>query len=142
MSGYSTRAPLILVADDEHHIRSVVATKLRAAGYEVLEAADGQEALELAQATPPDAVVTDLQMPLMSGIELCLALRADPGCTNVPAILLTARGYILDEGQLALTNIRHLMGKPFSAREVLARVQELTGGAPAAERPEGLGEAA
>ncbi len=137
----TNKPPLILVADDEHHIRSVVAAKLRGSGFEVIEAADGEEALELARATPPDVVVTDLQMPVMSGLELCLALKALPACADTPALLLTARGYILDDGQIALTNIRRLMSKPFSAREVLAYVQELAGVITPA-REEGLGEAA
>lgn len=132
--------PLILVSDDERHIRAVVASKLRAAGYEVMEAEDGAEALAMATERPPDAVVTDLQMPTMSGLEFCQAMKAEPSCADVPAILLTARGYILSEEELARTNIRAVMGKPFSAREVVERVRALL--EPGGEYREGLGEAA
>ena len=115
----------ILVADDEHHIRTVVAAKLREAGLTVIEARDGEEALRAAQEERPDLVVTDLQMPCMSGLELCLSLKADPRTSAVPALLLTARGYILDPEQMARTNIRRVVGKPFSARSLLATVREL-----------------
>lgn len=115
----------IIVADDETHIRAVVASKLRANGYEVREACDGEEALQLALERTPDLVVSDLQMPCMSGFDLCMALKLEPGTSHVPAILLTARGYILDEQQLTKTNIRLLMSKPFSAKEVLKNVQDL-----------------
>ncbi len=140
---HARTTPLILVADDERHIRAVVASKLRTAGYEVMEAGDGAEAFALATATPPDAVVTDLQMPEMSGIELCMALKAEPSCAQVPCLLLTARGYILNDDQVARTNIRMVMSKPFSAREVIERVASFLGAAPTAETyREGLGEAA
>ncbi|MGD9689887.1 MAG: two-component system response regulator [Phycisphaerales bacterium] len=127
MSSHAKQAWSIIVADDEHHIRTVVASKLRASGFRVREAADGEEALQLALEEVPDAVVTDLQMPMMSGMELAMALKLDPSTAHVPAVLLTARGYVVTDEQLARTNIRHLMSKPFSAREVLARVQDILG---------------
>lgn len=117
----------IVVADDEHHIRAVVASKLRSAGFEVFEARDGAEALELAFAHRPDLLVTDLQMPLMSGLELCLRLKVDQRTAGVPVVMLTARGYILDQSQLDETNIRELMSKPFAAKELLRRVNDLLG---------------
>src|SRR5579872_6650334 len=88
----------ILVADDESHIVNVVSLKLRNAGFEVVTAADGQEALELATASPPDLLITDYHMPRLSGIELCRRLKQDARTCSVPAIMLTARGYHL-EGQ-------------------------------------------
>ena len=117
----------IVVADDEHHIRAVVAAKLRGAGFEVFEARDGAEALELALEHRPDLLVTDLQMPLMSGLELCLRLKVDQRTAGVPVVMLTARGYILDQGQIDETNIRELMSKPFAAKELLRRVHEILG---------------
>lgn len=131
----------ILVADDEHHIRAVVAAKLRSLGYEVIEAHDGEEALHLALEHTPDLVVTDLQMPAMSGLDLCMALKADPTTAHIPAILLTARGYLLGDEQLSRTNVKALMSKPFSTREVMTRVAELLAGNAAAHE-EGLSEAA
>src|SRR5208282_1463309 len=86
----------ILVADDESHILHVVSLKLRNAGFEVLTAADGLEALELAQTERPDLLITDYHMPQLSGLELCQKLKHDPATARIPAIMLTARGYQLE----------------------------------------------
>lgn len=121
------RNKLVLVVDDEHHIRTVVAAKLRASSFGVVEAKDGEEALALAVETLPDAVVTDLNMPVMSGLELCRALRADTRTSTIPAIILTARGYILDDELLSGTSIKRVMSKPFSAKAVVEHVRALLG---------------
>src|SRR4051812_6939287 len=86
----------ILVADDESHILHVVSLKLRNAGYAVLTARDGQEALEIAQAEHPDLLITDYHMPGLSGLELCKKLKRDPATESIPTIMLTARGYHLE----------------------------------------------
>lgn len=129
----NTRGRTILVADDEAHILHVVSLKLRNAGYEVLTAADGEEAFEVACATPPDLVITDLQMPFMTGLEFAARLRAHPPTAHIPALLLTARGHALSQADLANTAIREVLSKPFSPREVLARVEAMLGGAPSAD---------
>src|SRR5665213_1848213 len=95
----------ILVADDESHILNVVSLKLRNAGYRVVTASDGQEALELAVAEKPDLVITDYHMPRLSGIELCRRLKQDAATSSIPAIMLTARGYSLDEKDTAESGI-------------------------------------
>ncbi len=114
-----------LVCDDEAAIRAIVAAKLRTAGFEVLEARDGEEGLHLARTRTPDIVVTDLQMPNLSGLEMCQELHAGGATHAVPAILLTARGHVLEPSQLASTSIRRVVPKPFSARELLAMVQAI-----------------
>ncbi|MBM4017411.1 MAG: response regulator [Planctomycetes bacterium] len=114
----------VLVADDEAPIANVVAMKLRAAGLEVTVAFDGGEAYERALADRPDFMITDLQMPGMSGLELCARLAAELA-GGVPTILLTAKGFELDPSTLAGLPIRRVMTKPFSPRELLATVQEL-----------------
>lgn len=118
----------ILVADDEHHIRAVVVTKLRQQGYDVREAAHGEEALEMILAHPPMLVVTDLQMPVMSGLQLCQALRADPRTADIPVVLVTARGHLLHEEDLGATNVARVISKPFSARELVAVVGAILAG--------------
>lgn len=115
----------ILVVDDEAHIVHVVALKLRNAGYVVVTASDGEEALELALNELPDLVITDLQMPYLSGLQLCEKLRESKELASVPAMMLTARGYSIAEEDLARTNIRTVLSKPFSPREVLERTKEL-----------------
>ena len=117
----------ILVADDEAHILHVVSMKLRNAGYEVFTAVDGEEALELAKAEKPDLVITDFQMPIMTGLELCKALRAIDSLRDIPAVMLTARGFDIGPGEMAAAGITAVLAKPFSPREVLERVTELLG---------------
>jgi two-component system, OmpR family, alkaline phosphatase synthesis response regulator PhoP len=138
----------ILIVDDEAPIRHVVGQRLRSAGYTVIEASDGIEALDIAVTDLPSLIVTDLQMSYMSGIELCKRLKEHDASANIPAILLTARGYVLSADQIAETNIRHVMAKPFSVREVLERIQAILSpteatsesasqaGAPAASEPD------
>ncbi|MBX3403095.1 MAG: response regulator [Phycisphaeraceae bacterium] len=116
----------LVVADDETHIRLVVAEKFRAAGHIVFEARDGEEALDLVREHRPDAIITDLQMPYMSGLELCERLAQDAAAENrtpTPTVLLTARGHILEPEQLLRTGIRRVIGKPFGVRDLLEYVQ-------------------
>ncbi len=115
----------ILVADDETHIVQVLALKFRNAGHEVFEAHDGEEALDLARRMSPDVVVTDYQMPFMNGAELAEALSKDPVLCNVPVMILTARGWGLDETIASIPNIMHVESKPFSPRGVLTMVEQM-----------------
>jgi DNA-binding response OmpR family regulator len=115
----------ILVADDESHILNVVSLKLRNAGFRVITASDGQEALDMAQIEHPDLLITDYHMPLLSGIELCKRLRTDPNTASVRMIMLTARGYNLESQDTAESGIRRMLSKPFSPRELLATVNEV-----------------
>jgi len=115
----------ILVVDDEAHIVQVVALKFRNAGLEVETAGDGDEALALVRRTPFDLVVTDLQMPTMSGIELARAMASDATLARIPVLMLTARGHLLREGEADSANIARVVHKPFSPRGLLADVMEL-----------------
>jgi two-component system, cell cycle response regulator len=80
----------IILIDDSPSARTLIGTRLREQGWEVLDAPDATTGAELAMASPPDAVVTDLWMPGISGLQLCRLLRADPMTANVPVVLLTA----------------------------------------------------
>ena len=115
----------ILVCDDEPHIVHVVAAKLRNAGLEVITAADGQEGLDLAEVHLPDLIFTDYQMPLLSGLEICAKLKASTRTNRIPVVMLTARGFSLTDSDLAKTNIRKVLVKPFSPREILRTAQEI-----------------
>ncbi len=119
--------PLILVVDDETHILHVVSLKLSNAGYDVITAEDGEEALTVAVDRRPDLVITDFQMPFMTGLELCIQLKLNELTRSTPALMLTARGFSLGSEQLDQTNIAGVLSKPFSPREVLEQVQELIG---------------
>jgi CheY-like chemotaxis protein len=117
----------IIVADDEAHILHVVSMKLSNAGYDVQTAEDGEEALELCQADPPDMLITDYQMPYMSGVELCKALRQSESTKDIPAMMLTARGFDVEPAEMIESGISAVLAKPFSPREVLSKVIELVG---------------
>lgn len=127
----------ILVADDESHILNVVSLKLRNAGFNVLTAQDGQEALEIALAEKPDLVITDFQMPLLSGLELSRRLHAEPTTASIPVIMLTARGYHLEAHDTEESGILRMLSKPFSPRHLLATVTEVLGGVPVASATSG-----
>jgi CheY-like chemotaxis protein len=113
----------ILVVDDEPHIVQVVSLKLRNAGYEVLTAGDGEEAFDVARESVPDLIITDFQMPYMTGLDLCRALANDDKTRAIPVIILTARGYALDQADLSVGNIRDVVGKPFSPRAILEQIE-------------------
>lgn len=117
----------ILVIDDEAHILQVLSIKLRNAGYEVTTAVDGEEGLECATRIKPDLVITDFHMPYMTGLELCKALAADKSTAHIPVLMLTARGYALDEQDLAIGNIKDVLSKPFSPRVIVDQIQRIVG---------------
>ena len=112
----------ILIADDETHILNVVSLKLRNAGFEVVTASDGGDALAKAKQVRPALLITDFHMPVMSGVEVCRRLRAEHADWNVPAIMLTARAGEVSEAELAAGGIVEVVSKPFSPRELLATV--------------------
>jgi two-component system, OmpR family, alkaline phosphatase synthesis response regulator PhoP len=115
----------VLVADDETHILHVVSMKLRNAGYNILTARDGREALEVAQQDHPDLIITDYHMPELSGLELCRRLKQEPRTADIPAIMLTARGYCLEPQDMERSGILCMLSKPFSPRQLLATVNDV-----------------
>ena len=114
----------ILVADDEEYIVRVVSFKLESAGYEVVEAIDGADAWSKVRAGDIDLVLTDHQMPLMTGLELAGRIAADPSTRDIPVIMLTARGFRLDAEEIVASRIVELIAKPFSPRGLLDRIRE------------------
>tara|TARA_R110002073_G_scaffold239285_1_gene400563 strand:- start:65072 stop:65467 length:396 start_codon:yes stop_codon:yes gene_type:complete len=117
--------PLILLADDEPHITHIIAHKLKRADMEVIVVEDGEMALKAAIEHKPDAIVTDLQMPYLSGIEFAKQLSQNKECSQIPIILLTARGYAVEDEVKDIPSVRKLLSKPFSAKELLGHIHEL-----------------
>ncbi len=117
----------LLIVDDEACITFMLATRFRELGYEVRTADNGADALELALAISPTAVISDFQMPRMDGLELARRLRANPKTSLVPVVMLTARGHRLSPRELQETGIQHVMPKPFSARELQSIILEVCG---------------
>jgi two-component system, OmpR family, response regulator MtrA len=110
----------ILVADDDSHIRRLIAELLIAEGFKVIMAEDGEEALNLCLAERPDLVVLDIIMPGMDGMEVCRRLRDD---TSAPIIFLTAKDDITDlVSGLAIGGDDYIT-KPFKGAELIARVK-------------------
>jgi two-component system alkaline phosphatase synthesis response regulator PhoP len=114
----------ILVVDDEPHIVEIVRDYLKQAGYRVVTAGDGQTALTLARHERPDLVVLDLMLPGgLDGLDVCRSLRQDPGLAEVPIIMLTARVEETDRLIGLELGADDYVTKPFSPREVVARVR-------------------
>jgi DNA-binding response OmpR family regulator len=123
----------ILLCDDELHILRAAEFKFKRAGYEVICANDGQEGWERIQEQRPDIVVTDCQMPRLSGLGLAERIRQTPETSDLPVIMLSAKGFELPSSELrSQFGIRHLMAKPFSPRELFARVEAVLAGEEAA----------
>lgn len=116
--------PVIIVAEDEPAIRLMLANKLAAAGWHVVTASNGEDALTAARRTKPRLLLTDFQMPLLDGISMARKLHADPVTAGVPVMLLSARGHRLTATDLLETRIEHVLMKPFSTREVVALAEE------------------
>lgn len=140
----------VLVADDSAIQRKLTVLRLRDAGYEVLEAADGQAALELARAERPDAILTDVLMPRLDGFELCREIRADPAIARVPIVLASsvfveredreladragADGFVTREPDLA--SILEALGRALGGGPTATPVRNVAGGAYEALRQE------
>jgi DNA-binding response OmpR family regulator len=125
-------APLVLVADDEEDIRALVAFRLDRAGYDVITAADGEEALTLATTRLPDLVVLDMMMPKANGLEVTRSLRGLDATKDIPVILLTARAQEADVASGFEAGVDDYVKKPFSPRDLQLRVQALLERRPAA----------
>lgn len=117
----------ILLADDEAHLRTLVRTTLDDPQYRILEAADGNAALEVARKEHLDLLILDWMMPGLSGLEVAKALRQDPATTHIPIIMLTAKGQEKDKEQGLTVGTYAYLVKPFSPLELLEKVQEVLG---------------
>lgn len=115
--------PHILVVEDEAAIQRLLAYNLEAAGFDVAQAYDGEEALTLLAEREPDLVLIDWMLPQLSGIELCRRLRRRPESQHVPIIMLTARTEESDRLRGLETGADDYMTKPFSPAELLARIR-------------------
>jgi two-component system alkaline phosphatase synthesis response regulator PhoP len=115
----------VLVVDDEIHIVHVVAIKLRNNGYEVISAENGAEGLKLALKEKPDIIVTDYQMPAMTGLELVEQLRQHEETKDTPVVMLTARSFAVPQEQQDELRISGCLSKPFSPKELLGNIEDI-----------------
>ncbi len=113
----------ILVVDDEADIRDVVRLTLEGEGYDIQEAADGQEALSMVQKASPHLLILDFKMPRLDGSGVCQVLKKDILLQHIPIIMLTSRGEVADKVQGIEAGADDYMVKPFEPMELLARVR-------------------
>lgn len=120
--------PLILCADDDEDILSLVALRLRRAGYEVVQAHDGDEALELARSRRPAVAILDVMMPRLTGHEVLAAIRADDELRELKVVLLSARVQEADIERGMEAGADAYLAKPFRSEELLDKVSALLDG--------------
>ena len=113
----------LLVVDDDPFIARLLEIELKAAGYDVRVASDGEQALSAAQERPPDLVLADVMMPNMDGFELTRRLRQEPRTATVSVIMLTARGLSADKLEGFAIGADDYIVKPFDTPELLARIR-------------------
>jgi diguanylate cyclase (GGDEF)-like protein len=116
------RSAVVLVADDSRVVRSLLRRQLEEQGHEVIEAVDGYDALERCEASLPDVVLLDIEMPNLDGHEVLERLRKIPTCVDIPVVFLTARTTTEDVVEGLRLGAHDYLRKPFEPSELLARV--------------------
>lgn len=117
--------PKILVVDDEPDAIELIGFNLKSAGYEVITAEDGNEALKKARVFLPSLILLDLMIPEVDGLEVCKILRRDPHTAGIPIIMVTAKAAELDRILGLELGANDYVTKPFSPRELVLRVKNL-----------------
>ncbi len=115
----------ILAVDDERHIVRLVQVNLQRAGYDVVTAFDGKEALEKIKTENPDLVVLDVMMPYMDGFEVLQTLRKDPATRELPVIMLTAKAQDADVFRGWQSGVDCYLTKPFNPMELISFVRRI-----------------
>jgi CheY-like chemotaxis protein len=118
----------ILVAEDEQDIQELIEFTLRYGGYEVMSVSNGEEAYDSARKNLPDLILLDIRMPVMSGIEACKLLKADPLTKKIPIVFLSAKGQKSEIKEGFEAGAEDYLLKPFSPEELNKRLKELLEG--------------
>lgn len=119
----SNRQPTVLVIEDEPAQREVLSYNLKAEGYQVVTAEDGDEALILVEELLPDVIVLDWMLPGVSGIEICRRIKIKPQTSGIPVLMLSARSEEVDRVRGLETGADDYVVKPYSVLELMARVR-------------------
>lgn len=120
--------PRILIVDDEPNIVLALELLMKKEGYEVLSVDDGQKALDAVSTFRPDLILLDIMMPKMDGYEVCQQIRMDASNKNIAVIMLTAKGREVEKEKGLALGADYYITKPFSTREVVAKVREIVQG--------------
>jgi DNA-binding response OmpR family regulator len=118
-------APTVLIVDDEGYIQRILTYVLQAEGFEVLTAADGEEAVQQVKENHPDAVILDLMLPAMDGYQVLQIIRQDDAMRNTPVLVLSAKGRDLDRDTAIKAGASDYITKPFSPQRLVDRLQEM-----------------
>jgi CheY-like chemotaxis protein len=120
-------APKVLICDNEETLRALVRGALELGDYEIVEARDGDESVDLARSCEPDLIVLDMMMPGRTGLEVMAELRGEQRFAETPVIMLTARAQAQDRDAAVAAGVSRFLPKPFSPLELAATVEELLG---------------
>ena len=115
----------VLLVDDEPAIIKVIGKGLEAAGYEVLSAMDGEDAMTKAQLGHPDVIILDLMLPKKSGFEVCAALKKDPQFQRIPIIIFTGKGQEMDEKLCRELGADAYITKPHASKALIEQIEAL-----------------
>ena len=113
----------ILIAEDERDIRDLVAFSLKFGGFDVVQASNGAEAVERAQAEMPDLILMDVRMPKMTGYEACKTLKAIPAMQHIPVVFLSAKGQESEIQQGVEAGAEEYILKPFAPDELTKQIK-------------------
>lgn len=121
-------AKRVLIVDDEPNIVTSLEFLIQRSGYEVRIARNGEEALAQVSAFQPDLILLDVMMPLLSGYEVCQKIRENADWQDIQIVMLTAKGREIEATKGLALGANAYVTKPFSTKELLAKVHELLGG--------------
>ena len=121
-------AKKILLVDDEPHIITMLENRMKHAGYEVITACDGQEAITKAQKEKPDLIILDLMLPKLDGYKVCRMLKFDEKYKHIPIIMLSARAQEVDKKMGETVGADGYVTKPFEPQVLLGKVKDLLSG--------------
>jgi len=114
----------ILIVEDQEDNRAIMRDLLNTAGYNLIEAVDGEEGVRLAQSERPDLILMDIQLPILDGYEATRRIRALAELKSIPIIAVTSYALSGDEAKALAAGCDSYVAKPFSPRELLAKVRE------------------
>jgi len=117
----------ILVVEDTEDNRQILRDLLGMAGYEMVEAQDGAQGVAMAAEHRPDLILMDIQMPVMDGYEATRRIKADPALVSIPVIAVTSYALSGDEAKTRAAGCDDYIAKPYSPRQMLAKVREILG---------------
>jgi two-component system cell cycle response regulator DivK len=114
----------ILVVEDQEDNRQILRDLLTNAGFEMIEAENGEDAVAFAQARRPDLILMDIQLPVLDGYEATRRIKANPELKSIPIIVVTSYALSGDEDEARLAGCDDYFAKPFSPRQLLAKIKE------------------